>query len=221
MLYLTNRGSAGREGYTRNMDCAREVPVKLFDEMPRIEGEHLILREMAASDAPALSELAHSDEVRRFLPTFLYEQLGDDPVATIEHMREKCFDTKESILLAICDRAAPDVMMGIAEIYAYEERKPKASIGVRILEAYWGRGIATEVAALLKRYLIEEAGVRTITAHVMVDNKVSPIPLLKCGFRKLYPGCVEDWGRGEPVLVDKYVFKRRWMDDHQPTGEES
>jgi ribosomal-protein-alanine N-acetyltransferase len=111
--------------------------VKLFDEMPRIEGEHLILREMAASDAPALSELAHSGEVRRFLPTFLYEQLGDDPVATIERMREKCFDTKESILLAICDREAPDVMMGIAEIYAYEERKPKASIGVRILKEYW------------------------------------------------------------------------------------
>lgn len=137
MLYLTNRGSAGREGYTRNMDCAREVPVKLFDEMPRIEGKHLTLREMAASDAPALSELAHSGEVRRFLPTFLYEQLGDDPVATIERMREKCFDTKESILLAICDREAPDVMMGIAEIYAYEERKPKASIGVRILKEYW------------------------------------------------------------------------------------
>ena len=77
------------------------------------------------------------------------------------------------------------------------------------------------MAALLKRYLIEEAGVRTITAHVMVDNTVSSIPLLKCGFRKLYPGCVEDWGREEPVLVDKYVFKRRWMDDHQPTGEES
>ncbi len=40
-------------------------------------------------------------------------------------------------------------MLGIAEVYAYEERKPKASIGYRLVERAWGRGIATEVAGLL------------------------------------------------------------------------
>lgn len=186
--------------------------MKLFDEMPYIEGEHLILREMHPSDAPALDELSHSEAVYRYLPTFLYEQSYDDAATAIEHMREECFDTKESILLAICPREAPEQMVGIAEIYAFEERKPKMSIGYRILERYWGRGIATETAGLLKRYLLEEAGARTITAHVMVENEPSARALAKNGFVNLYSNCVEDWGFEEPVLVDKYVFKRRWID---------
>ena len=34
----------------------------------------------------------------------------------------------------------------------------------------------------------------------------------KAGFVLLYPNCWEDWGRGENVLVDKWVYKRRWRE---------
>ena len=64
-------------------------------------------------------------------------------------MREECLDARASVLLAVCLREVPDDMLGIAEVYAYEERKPKASIGYRLVERAWGRGIATEVAGLL------------------------------------------------------------------------
>ena len=79
-----------------------------FDEMPRIEGEHIILREMVEGDAPALEELSHSAAVYRYLPTFLYEQSRDDVAYVIRHLREDCFDTKESIILAICACGEPD-----------------------------------------------------------------------------------------------------------------
>ena len=182
-----------------------------FDEMPFIEGEHVILREITESDAPSLSKLAHSESVYRYLPTVLYEQKYEDAAEAIRRMRGECFDTKESILLAICEKDALGSLIGIAEIYALEERKPKVSIGCRLREEWWGRGICTEVIALLKRYLIEETATRTITAHVMVENKASGRACLKNGFAKLYPDCIEDWGFDEPVLVDKYVFKSRWL----------
>ena len=51
---------------------------------------------------------------------------------------------------------------------------------------------------------------RTITAHVMSENAPSARALEKNGFLCLYPHVWEDWGRGEPVLVDKWIFKRRW-----------
>ena len=182
----------------------------LFDEMPRIEGPRLLLREMSDADAPALDELARSEAVYRFLPTFLYEQRYDDKHLAIARMREECFDTRESILLAICPIDEPGRMIGIAEVYAFEERKPKASIGYRMHEHWWGKGFATEAAGMLKRYLMDATDVRTITGHVMADNTASARVLEKCGFVLMYPNCWEDWGRGEPVCVDKWVYKRRW-----------
>ena len=81
-----------------------------FGEIPRIEGEHVILREMTAADASALAEIARSEAVYRYLPTFLYEQSYDDAAMAIERMRAECFDTKESILLAVCLREEPVVV---------------------------------------------------------------------------------------------------------------
>lgn len=184
----------------------------LFDEMPRVEGERLLLREMVDADAEALDELARNQAVYLFEPTFLYEQRYEDKHLAIARMREECFDTHESVLLAICLRERPDEMIGIAEVYAFEPRKPKASIGYRLFPAWWGQGIATEVARMLKDWLLDEVGMRTITAHVMVDNGASGRVLDKAGFVLLYPNCWEDWGRGEPVLVDKWVYKRRWRE---------
>ncbi len=46
----------------------------------------------------------------------------------------------------------------------------------------------------------------------MVDNGASGRVLDKAGFVLLYPNCWEDWGRGENVLVDKWVYKRRWRE---------
>lgn len=184
----------------------------LFDEMPRIESERLLLREMVDTDAEALDELAVSEAIYLFEPTFLYEQRYEDKHLAIARMREECFDTHESILLAVCLREKPDQMVGIAEIYAYEPRKPKASIGCRLLPDWWGKGIATEVAGMLREWLLDEAGMRTITAHVMIGNGASERTLEKAGYVLLYPHCWEDWGRGEPVLVDKWVYKRRWRE---------
>ena len=106
----------------------------------------------------------------------------------------------------------PERFCGIAEIYAYEERKPKASIGYHLARAFWNRGFATETARLLKEHLLDE-GVRTIAAHVMAGNTFSGRAVGACGFRPLYTDVSEDWGMDEPVLVAKYVFKRRWLSE--------
>ena len=172
------------------------IPMNLFDEMPRIESERLILREFVDADAEALAAFAHDEEVYRYLPTFLYEQRYDDAHLVISRMREECFDTKESILLAICLRDAPDQMLGIAEFYAYEPRKPKASIGYRLGREYWGQGIATEVVGMLKDHLLDRVHMRTITAHVICENVASARALQKNDFVCLYPHVWEDWGWG-------------------------
>ena len=184
--------------------------MNLFDEMPHIEGERIQLREFVDTDADQLDAFTRDERVYRFLPTFLYEQKYDDKHLAIARMRSECFDTHESILMAVSPLDDPSVFMGIAEFYAFEPRKPKVSIGYRLAQPFWGHGFATEISGLLKRYLLEKAQVRTITAHIMKENIASARAVEKNGFRCLYPNVWEDWSRGEDVLVDKWIYKRRW-----------
>lgn len=44
---------------------------KLFDDIPRIEGERVVLRRLTDTDVPALEELVRSERVYRYLPTYL------------------------------------------------------------------------------------------------------------------------------------------------------
>ncbi len=179
----------------------------LFDRMPHLEGEHILLREMVQTDADALHELAHSEKVYHYEPTYLYERRYQDAHEAIAHMRAECFDARESVLLAVCLLDQPDQMLGIAEVYDYLPDQAQASIGGRLLERYWRHGIASEIVKLLTRYLIDEIGVRTIVTHVMVENKASALMMQKNGYRALKPAFYEDWGGEQSVLVEEYVYQ--------------
>ena len=175
------------------------------------------MRKLSAQDADRLRVLREDPEVWRFLPTFLCEKKCEDPLEIIGKAEES-FRLRESILLAICLREQPERLLGIAEIYNYEEKKEKASIGCRLCRDAWGQGIATETIALLKEYLLTRTDVRTITAHIMRENAASAGAALRNGFLNKYPGLYGDWGFPELCLTDKYVFKKEWLDAE---GEES
>ena len=64
--------------------------VELFDEVPRIGGDRILLREMTEGDVASLEELCQSEAVYRHEPTFLYEQRYDDKALVISRMREEC-----------------------------------------------------------------------------------------------------------------------------------
>lgn len=179
----------------------------LFEEMPYIENDRLLLREMKPQDAACLAKIAQDPRVYWYLPTFLYEQKYPDPLTVIERAREECFLTKESILLGIFMKEAPDIMTGIAEIYAVDEQKNKASMGYRFAYDYWHKGIAKETGRMLIDYLDREIQIRTITGHVMTLNIASAKIALQLGFEKKFSNIWEDWGREGPVLTDKYVYK--------------
>ena len=186
---------------------------KLFTEYPVLENDTILLRKIIGDDAEALGEFIANELVYRYLPTFLFERSYDDPLEFIRRMDRDLFETKESIHLAVCLKSDPGQMVGIAEIYNYEPKKEKASIGCRLDSSVWGQGIATQVIGLLKNYLIEEVGLRTITAHIMRENGASARAAVKNGFVLKYPDIYGDWGQPELCLVDKYVFKREWMEN--------
>ena len=207
---------------------------ELFTEYPVLENERIILRKMTMDDAEGLGDLSHNLRVYRYLPTFLFEQKYDDPREVIARMDAECFDTKESILLGVFFRpgaaagsgaavgsgavaAGRSPLLGIAEIYNYEPHKAKASIGCRLNDRYWGKGIATDVVHLLRDYLTEEIGLRTITAHIMCENGASARAAEKNGFLNKYPDLYGDWGFPQLTHTNKYVYKSEWSDGVLPS----
>ena len=173
---------------------------KLFSEVPRLDGERIALAPLNEGDADALRGLCGSEAVYRWLPTFLFEQKYEDKEYVIKRLYDECLQT--SLILGVY---MDGDFCGLAEIYGYRAELLKASVGYRLSEKYWGRGIATEALGLMQDYLLTRTDVRFITASTMVDNKASANVLRKNGFRRVFRAVPEDWGRNGPTLADKWV----------------
>ena len=177
--------------------------VRLFDEIPRLEGKSIVLDKVVQSDAPGLQELVDSKAVYRYLPTFLFEKQRDDVRETIDLLYRDLFTNKESLIL--CVRSKHDgAFCGFAEFYGLREELNKISIGYRLLERCWGHGIASQAVSLMVNYLYDQTNIELITASTMVENIASAQVLRKNGFICTTHAVEEDWGYDTPTIADKW-----------------
>ena len=179
------------------------MKTQFFQSVPTLESERLILRRLTQADADALESLAHSDAVYRYLPTFLYEQKYPDIRRVMDGLYGECL--RESLILGIFLRE-DESFCGLAEMYGLRNAIHKISIGYRLAEPYWGKGIASETVSLMTGYLFREAGIRIITASTMIENKASARVLMKNGFSLVYHNAAEDWGYEALTATDKWVL---------------
>lgn len=181
-----------------------EEHMKPFDEIPYLENERLILKQITHDDADRLDRLRHEQTVYRYVPALLFERKYEDVHELIERLYDTAFKEKDSLFLGIYLKEEMR-LCGIAELYAYKPQLLRISLGYRLLEEYWGRGIATETVKLLVDYLEQQTDIRFITASVMRENKASARVLQKNGFRMLDGEVQEDWGHSEQVTVTKWI----------------
>lgn len=151
-------------------------------------------------DASALSRLVNSPNVYRYLPTFLFEKKYPDVSEVIRRLYDECF--RDSIILDIFENGAFCVL---AEFYGFRDEIHKISVGYRLLESRWGRGIASEALRLMVDYLYGETDIEIITASTMIENSASARMLIKNGFDLVVHAVGEDWGYDEPTIADKWI----------------
>lgn len=182
-----------------------EVPrrKRLFCEIPCIEGERIVLDRVVPTDADALRDLVGNPRVQRYEPTYLFEKQFDDAEEAIARLYGDLFANRESLILAIRLRGTGE-LAGLAEFYGLRDSLHKISMGYRLRERWWGRGLATEAVRLMVGYLYGETDIQIITASTMVQNRASAHVLEKADFIRTARGVEEDWGYPEPVLVDKW-----------------
>lgn len=173
---------------------------KLFSEIPFIQGERLILKPLKTEDAPALKKLIDNERVYRYEPTFLFERQFADAKEVIDRLYTEGF--KESIILGIFEG---ECFCGLAEFYGYRDEIHKISVGYRLREECWGRGIATETLRMMIRYLEQETDIEIVTASTMEANQASANVLRKNGFVLVSHAVMEDWGYKEPIRTDKWI----------------
>ncbi len=175
-------------------------PKKLFSEIPHLKGTTLELKKLEMSDAPSLAELTSSPNVYRYLPTFLFEKKYEDARRVIERLYDECW--KESIILGVFRDGS---FCGLAEMYGFRDPIHKISVGYRLLERYWGQGVATLALGLMIDYLYNDTDVEIITASTMIENTASARVLQKNGFSLVSHAVGEDWGYQTPTIADKWI----------------
>lgn len=182
---------------------------KIFDEVPRIEDERIVLKRMEPCHAEALRELVQNERVYRYEPTFLIERQFDDAAQAIEYLYEQPFRNKESLILGVFEKGAQageESFCGLAEFYGLKDYIHKISIGYRLVEHCWGRGIATNTVTLMLRFVQNETDIQLVTASTMVDNLASARVLQKNGFVRTAEAVPEDWGHSQLTLADKWFL---------------
>ena len=177
--------------------------MKLFDEIPYMESDRIILRRIEDKDSDELRDMTLNTNVYRFLPTFLFEKQCDDVHKTIADLYGELFASKDSLILGIFLRSTGR-FCGIAEFYGYKESLQKTCIGYRLDEPWWGKGIASETVRLMVDYLYSATDTEIITASTMIENKASARVLEKNGFIMTAAAVPEDWGYSEPTIADKW-----------------
>ena len=177
---------------------------KLFDEIPYLSGERVILRKITEDDRDTLQEMAHSDIIYRYEPTYLLEQQYTDMDQLLRDLYGEYFEKKQNLFLGVFLRDNPGELCGMAEFYDYRDHLHMVSIGYRLREKFWKSGIATEVAKLMTDYVFKETDIEIVTAATMVENKASAHVLEKNGFMSTQSVHREDWGHGE--ATDAYLW---------------
>jgi ribosomal-protein-alanine N-acetyltransferase len=174
---------------------------KPFSEIPCLQGGQVTLRRLVREDADALEKLVSSPKVYHYLPTFLFERKYRDVRQVIERLYDECL--RESLILGVFN---PEGFCGLAEMYGFRDPIHKISVGYRLLESSWGKGIATQALGLMTRYLLEKTDIEIITASTMLENHASARVLEKNGFSLVVHGAPEDWGYPEPTIADKWIL---------------
>ncbi|MEN6594468.1 MAG: GNAT family protein [Clostridiaceae bacterium] len=176
-----------------------------FTQLPLIESETLTLRRIVESDLDALYEIYRNDNVFAFIPGGVKK--SKETVRNMIGHFERDFRNKKTATLGICLAEKPDELIGTAEIFDFDPKVNMATIGYRLNEAYWGRGIATQTVRALTNYLFSTVGLNRIAAYVMPQNVASQRVLEKNGFvREGLLRQANFWtGKG---VVDLVVFSR-------------
>jgi RimJ/RimL family protein N-acetyltransferase len=145
--------------------------------LPVLNGQHVVLRELRAGDAPSLHALLTSEEVSRFI---------SPPPTTVEGFeRFIAWALRQQALGSYACYAVTlrgfDTAIGLFQVREMERGFGTAEWGFALGSAFWGTGLFQESAELVLEFVFETLGVHRLEARAAVLNKRGIGALRKIG----------------------------------------
>jgi ribosomal-protein-alanine N-acetyltransferase len=154
----------------------------LFSEFPFIQTSEISLRKIEKIDLDDLYAIYSNENLFKYRPSQAKKNKS-----TVENMIshfERDFNKKKTIFLGICLNENLKKIIGVAEIFDFDEKVNMVTIGYTLNENYWGNGVATKTAKALVDYLFNTIEVNRVQAFVMPNNIKSKNVLLRNLFTK-------------------------------------
>lgn len=151
-----------------------------YDQFPHITTDEITLRKIVSSDVDSLFEIYSNEKLFVHSPSMLKK--NKDTVANMIGHFERDFKKKKWILLGITLNDNPYFIVGVAEMFDYDSDVNMITIGYRLNDRFWGKGIATKTVKAITDYLFHDIGINRIQAFVMPENTKSLNVLNKNNF---------------------------------------
>ena len=139
-----------------------------YDTFPHIQTDEITLRKIIPSDADHLYEIYSNENLFIHSPNMIKK--NRETVANMIGHFERDFNKKKEIFLGIVMNNEPDILVGVAEMFDYNKDVNMITIGYRLNDRFWGKGIATKTVNAMVDYLFSETGINRIQAFVMPEN---------------------------------------------------
>lgn len=182
-----------------------------FEDLPRLETERLILRQITDSitDGKDCLEFINDYSVYRFWG--LYDEAADPDgrhrpkkkVKTDYHYNATMKEyRKKRELTWLMELKATGKVIGEIVLYDFQLKK-QADIGYRINRDYWGQGFATEAGQAMLKVAFEYMNLQRLQIRCFSNNTGSKKVAEKLGFRQ--EGLIRN-GVILNVMTDYYIF---------------
>ncbi|NBL65606.1 GNAT family N-acetyltransferase [Flavobacterium sp. NST-5] len=149
--------------------------------MTVIETERLVIREITQQDFKELDIICSDPEIMKFMgdgKPLSKEQTQRWIDVTLKNYKEKGFG-----VFAVIDKNS-GVFIGYSGLVFSEQIKDYELI-YALSKAFWGQGLATEIANQMVRFGFDSQHMKCIYASIDPKNKASQSILLKIGFTEL------------------------------------
>jgi len=172
--------------------------------MVELRSDRLELRMLDVGDAEFVEILYANTEVTRTLLRIQRALSTEEAREFCQKPAAECGDYRFGAALRAGGR-----LIAVGSVGAHTEVPGGVSIGYSVLPEYWGRGLGTELAALLVKFAVAVLGVAEIRATTLDENPASARVLEKLGFAARGAGATEIDSRGVERRVTRWVLDRR------------
>ena len=175
----------------------------------KIETERLIVRLFREEDADALYRIKSDSQVMIYCPDFLsVDAKQADMLSYIHAFRkmEEDGDTDTWHCYAIENRETGEVMGALT--FCRQKMLHEYDMGWMMIDAYTGKGYASEAAEAFAEDFCRTHGVDYLTVVMDVDNPASRKTAEKSGFRLFEKRTVYDYHYDR--YADDYLYFRRY-----------